>query len=451
MPSQATSQQSQERYNLRSRHSFSRASSDPEMADKTDLDTTLGSYMDTLCMDIDSLSPSQSILGQPPEANVNIVGNPQPSVSTIETTQNEKSDSGALFSLVKDTVSQVTVSQMTDEGRSEMKKRRRNSPLKTYGTDLTESQMDIAEKVFSSMTKVLEGYLEGFKTTLLDKIRTDYDNALERHRDELQIISNMHKQELDLLEEELKITKDQNVIMEGRLIRAEKEIDNLKEQYLITEAQSMRDNLMFYNIPESSKGAQEDASKTLKSFLADEMRINDEELKQVRFDRVHHIGQKKNDKPRVIVPKFNPSYGKNIVMRHCKNLDRTKRYGVNEQLPRELEERKKHLLPKFREARDAQQKPKWSMDKLIVNDRVTQMKQDCVRDINLNTTDIAASMKIESAPHRTYRKSTFQGHHTAIRTQDDIIPALHAIYALSGVASANHNIYMPVALKLETK
>ena len=291
------------------------------------------------------------------------------------------------------------------------------------------------------MTKVLEGYLEGFKTTLLDKIRTDYDNALERHRDELQIISNMHKQELDLLEEELKITKDQNVIMEGRLIRAEKEIDNLKEQYLITEARSMRDNLMFYNIPESSKGAQEDASKTLKSFLADEMRINDEELKQVRFDRVHRIGQKKNDKPRVIVAEFNPSYGKNIVMRHCKNLDRTKRYGVNEQLPRELEERKKHLLPKFREARDAQQKPKWSMDKLIVNDRVTQMKQDCVRDINLNTTDIAASMKIESAPHRTYRKSTFQGHHTAIRTQDDIIPALHAIYALSGVARANHNIY----------
>ena len=135
MSSQATSQQSQERYNLRSRHSLSRDSSDPEMADKTDLDTTLGSYMDTLCMDIDSLSPSQSILGQPPAANVNIVGNPQPSVSTIETTQNEKSDSGALFSLVKDTVSQVTASQMTDEGRSEIKKRRRNSPLKTYGTD----------------------------------------------------------------------------------------------------------------------------------------------------------------------------------------------------------------------------------------------------------------------------------------------------------------------------
>ena len=97
-------------------------------------------------------------------------------------------------------------------------------------------------------------------------------------------------------------------LWEGRLIRVEKEIDNLKEQYLMTEARSMRDNLMFYNIPESSKGAQEDASKTLKSFLADEMKINDKELKQVRFDQVHRIGQKKIDKPRVIVAKFNPSY-----------------------------------------------------------------------------------------------------------------------------------------------
>ena len=54
-------------------------------------------------------------------------------------------------------------------------------------------------------------------------------------------------------------------------------------------------------------------------------------------------------------------------MRHTKNLDKTKRYGVNEQLPRELEERKKHLLPQYSEALEAQKKPKWAMDTLIVS------------------------------------------------------------------------------------
>ena len=50
-------------------------------------------------------------------------------------------------------------------------------------------------------------------------------------------------------------------------------------------------------------------------------------------------------------------------------------------------------------------------------------------------------MAVKTAPHRTYKKSTFQGHHTITETQDDIIPALHAIYAVNSVARANHNIY----------
>ena len=78
------------------------------------------------------------------------------------------------------------------------------------------------------------------------------------------------------------------------------------------------------------------------------------------------------------------------------------------------------------------------MDKLILDNKVTQVKKDCVRDININTTDIATTMAVKIAPHRTYKKSTFQGHHTITETQDDIIPALHAIYAVNSVARANH-------------
>ena len=81
------------------------------------------------------------------------------------------------------------------------------------------------------------------------------------------------------------------------------------------------------------------------------------------------------------------------------------------------------------------------MDKLIVDSKVTQVKKDCVRDININTPETATTMAVKTAPHKTYNKSTFQGHHTITETQDDIIPALHAIYAVNSVARANHNIY----------
>ena len=167
-------------------------------------------------------------------------------------------------------------------------------------------------------------------------------------------------------------------------------------------------------------------------------------MKKTQFDCIHHIGkkQKKQDNQTgVLIAKFNPSYRKDIALRHTKNLDKTKRYGVNQQLPRELEEKKKHLLPQYREARKAQKKPKWAMEKLTVDRKVTQVKKDCVRDININTTDIATTMAVKTAPHRTYKKSTFHGHHTITETQDDIIPALHAINAVNSVARANHNIY----------
>ena len=172
------------------------------------------------------------------------------------------------------------------------------------------------------------------------------------------------------------------------------------------------------------------------------MKIGEENLKKIQFDCVN-IGkkQKKQDNETgVLIAKFNPSYRKDIVLRHTKNLDKTKRYGVNQQLPRELEERKKHLLPQYHEAGKAQKKPKWAMEKLTVDSKVTQVKKDCVRDKNINTTDIATTMAVKTASHRTYKKSTFHGHHTITKTQDDI-HALHAIYAVNSVARANHNIY----------
>ena len=107
------------------------------------------------------------------------------------------------------------------------------------------------------------------------------------------------------------------------------------------------------------------------------MKIGEENVKKIQFDHVHLIGQKQESKTRVVVARFNPSFGKGIVMRHIKNLDKNKRFGVNEQPPRELEEKKKHILPKSWEALEAQKKPKWAMDKLIVESKVTQVKQDC--------------------------------------------------------------------------
>ena len=263
---------------------------------------------------------------------------------------------------------------------------------------------------------------------------------MERRQDSVDMVHNRQIKEMELMSGELRTVRDQLMITEGRLTRAEKQVEDLREQLLITEARSMRDNLMFYNIPEDNT-PDNDTERVLRAFLQEEMNINNDDMKSISFDRVHRVGAKRRGWNRQIVAKFNTSRGKDIVMRHTKNLQRDKKFGVNEQLPRELEERKKQLLPKYKEARKEQKKPKWSLDKLVVDNKVTEVKRDHIKDINVNTTEVAAGMDVRHTPPMTHNNSSFQGHSTVIQSQDDIIPALHAMYADSRVARASHNMY----------
>ena len=51
------------------------------------------------------------------------------------------------------------------------------------------------------------------------------------------------------------------------------------------------------------------------------------------------------------------------------------------------------------------------------------------------------TLKVSRAPPITQDSSSFQGSNVPIATPDDVIPALHAIYADTRVARATHNVY----------
>ena len=234
--------------------------------------------------------------------------------------------------------------------------------------------------------------------------------------------------------------------MEGRLTRTENVLEDLREQMLVQEARSMRDNLKFYNIPESQD---EECEETVRKFLSKEMKISVNDLNKIKFDRIHRTGQYRRDQNRVIVAKFNPCEGRQIVFNHVKNLDRSKNYGISEQLPRELAERKKQLIPAYKQAKREKRNAKWSMDKLVVDGQVKEITKDKVKDVNLDTNEKATSLQPElhHTPTQIHHGSSFQGHSVKITSQDEIVPALHAIYSDSRVARATHNIY---AYRLKT-
>jgi len=322
-------------------------------------------------------------------------------------------------------------------------KKRKRSSLKE-GNKLSEEQKLIAETVMDSLLGVFSGYLTRYKDTINSQVQM----ALEKHEDQAEIIRNRHSTEMELLSRCLATTKDQLTITEGRLTRAEKELEDLREQQLRSEARSMRDNLVFYNVPE--EGDQENTETTLRKFMKVEMKISDDDLNNViSFDRVHRIVdkdvKKNKDKKgkwiRPIVAKFTSSKGKETVMRHAKNLRKGMKFGVNDQLPREMDERKKQLMPQYKEAKAGNKRPKWSLDKLVIDKKVIEVERDRVKDIHLDTAEVAASMDIHHTQPMENNGSSFQGHSTKICSQDDVVPALHAIYADNKTARASHNIY----------
>ena len=230
-------------------------------------------------------------------------------------------------------------------------------------------------------------------------------------------------------------------LYEGMICRNEKDTEYIKEDILQIQAKSMSANLVFHNIPEEDPESSDTTARILKQFFANELKIATPDMKFTELDKVHRFGRKWGKKPRPIVAKFLQFKGKEVVLRHAKNLDKSKKFGINEQLPMQLQNRKQSLMPKFKEARSKSQKSRWLNDKLLVEDRLISAHQDKVRDVNMNVAERAMELKVKSAPPKTQQLSTFQGHAIPISGQDDIIPALRAVQADPRIARAEHNIY----------
>ena len=110
-------------------------------------------------------------------------------------------------------------------------------------------------------------------------------------------------------------------------------------------------------------------------------------------------------------------------------------------MPRELSERKKQLVPRFKEAKYNKVTTKWMGDKLQVGSNTLQVKKDMLRDINIDTTHKATQTKVGRTPPISHGGSSFQGAGIRIQSSDNVIPGLHAIYTDARVARVTHNIY----------
>ena len=131
------------------------------------------------------------------------------------------------------------------------------------------------------------------------------------------------------------------------------------------EFQAIRDDLIFDGLPEK----EEDVEKTVRDFLAEKVRLSNEELKRISLSRVQRMGRKVmgNNRPRPILVTFGSMHDKETVKKKKKNLAGTT-FGVNDHFTQTVMERRKILIPVMKKARIEKKKAILVGDKLFVND-----------------------------------------------------------------------------------
>ncbi|XP_067024761.1 uncharacterized protein [Acropora muricata] len=129
------------------------------------------------------------------------------------------------------------------------------------------------------------------------------------------------------------------------LKKLEKDCTALRQEVLYMGVYQRRENLRFYGIEEDPEGA-EDTRQVLIDFLQSELGIED--ASDIEFQRVHRIGpfNQQASKPRQIIARFLRYPDRERVMSNARIL-KGKHFGISADLPKEIVDRRKKLLPKF--------------------------------------------------------------------------------------------------------
>ncbi|KAL4000651.1 galactose-3-O-sulfotransferase 4 [Sarotherodon galilaeus] len=151
------------------------------------------------------------------------------------------------------------------------------------------------------------------------------------------------QQQVETLAAENATLRESVKCLTDNVTQLNRENKKIKETVIDLQARGMRDNLVFSGIPEA---AGEDAETRVKSFIKTHLKLPEDTVKNIVFDRVHRLGPMRAaaGRPRPIVAKFSHFKQKEHVKSRSRELKGTD-FSVNDQFPKEILERHRVLFP----------------------------------------------------------------------------------------------------------
>jgi hypothetical protein len=215
------------------------------------------------------------------------------------------------------------------------------------------NKLDEIHNTLKIVMKKLDKFdvIEGRMKTLEEDLR-DVKTSMEYAHAQITDLKTSH----EIITTFNKETKD-------RLDKLEKENADLHNGIIDLKAWSMRDNLIFYNLPEIEH---ENTTKMIHQLLEDKLGMKDVKV-QVKIDRSHRLGRKRegNSKLRPIVAKFNYHQDKEFIRRNANKLKGTK-IGISEQFQDKIARVRQALYLELKKAKAEGKRARIVKDKLII-------------------------------------------------------------------------------------
>ena len=144
--------------------------------------------------------------------------------------------------------------------------------------------------------------------------------------------------------------KDMKSIQKAQASLVENE-NRLKEQLIDLKCREMRDNLLFYNVKEVRDETDDACVDKVLGIMENDMKIDNARM-NIKLHRAHRIGRYANGKTRPKVAKFAYYPDRERARKAAQVLrDTDSVYAVSQQYPKEVQERRRALVPIMKQAR----------------------------------------------------------------------------------------------------
>lgn len=146
-----------------------------------------------------------------------------------------------------------------------------------------------------------------------------------------------------------------------------KQRNSLRDEIVYLQSQSMRNNLLFCNIEEATSETPDITENKLREFIVQKMKLAQNIVDDMKFERVHRIGTNTDrNRCRNIVAKFSLFKERELVRKQWKPLQGSD-YYVREQFPKEVNDKRRQLLPRMKDAKRAGKRAWLSYDTLYID------------------------------------------------------------------------------------